>query len=158
MITNPDHYVARTMLEAALGSYGIAEMPGRKHRPEILEYLASVGMTAPWQQRDETPWCSAFINYIATVAGAERTASPAARSWNRVGRPIFLGDAIPGDVVVLSRGRHAWQGHVGLFVRDAGGKIYVLGGNQGNRVCILPYSSARIVGIRRLSLARPQVV
>jgi hypothetical protein len=37
---------------------------------------------------------------------------------------------------------------VAFFVRAEGRDIYLLGGNQHNSVCILPYPTTRLLGLR----------
>lgn len=143
------------LIAEAMAHYGISEIPGRRHRPEILDFLIGVGLGDDWAQRDETPWCAAFVTHVAATCGAQRSTKPTARSWMRIGQPVFLGDAVPGDVVVLERGRKAWQGHVGFFVRLEKMAVQILGGNQGNRVCVQAYATARVLAVRRLGPAGP---
>jgi hypothetical protein len=58
----------------------------------------------------------------------------------------LLARAQLGCVVVFSRGA---GGHVGLVVgRTAHGGLSVLGGNQGDRVCIAAFHTARVLGYR----------
>ena len=69
-----------------------------------------------------------------------------ARQWLNWGQEVALKDAQRGDTVVTSReGGH----HVALFDRVESGRVYLLGGNQGNRVSIAPFSPSVIQGIRR---------
>lgn len=54
-------------------------------------------------------------------------------------------------MVVLSRGDpNGWQGHVGFYAgKAANGNILVLGGNQGNKVSVQEYPTARVLGYRK---------
>ena len=85
------------------------------------------------------------MNFIVHECGLKGTNSASARSWLRWGKAID--DPIPGCVVVFWRGKpRGWQGHVALFVRETSTGIYVLGGNQNNKVCIKRYPKSRLLG------------
>jgi len=72
-----------------------------------------------------------------------------ARSWLNVGKETDSPEQ--GDIVVLWRGdRDGWKGHVGFYVRESEKNIYMLGGNQGNRVQIAPYPKSRLLKYIRL--------
>jgi cell wall-associated NlpC family hydrolase len=51
-----------------------------------------------------------------------------------------------GDVLVFSRDG---GGHVGIYVGEDAKTYRVLGGNQGDKVSIVPILKTRCVGIRR---------
>jgi hypothetical protein len=90
---------------------------------------------------------------IASECGAERPEldkGAAAASWRKVGAEVRAQDWTLGDVVVIRTGRYSWSRHVGFFVRAEGARIWVLGGNQGNRVDIRPYSVDQVDAVRRL--------
>lgn len=135
-------------LERAIDEIGVAEQLGpNKNNPRILDYLSFV---LPGQNtNDEIPWCSAFMNWSFAGRG---TGKPDARSWLSWGKKIELDNAKPGDIVVFWRDNaESWKGHVGQYMgRTPSGDIMVLGGNQGNMVCIAPYSVSKLLGIRRL--------
>lgn len=133
------------MMEA-LREYGTKELTGPEHNPEVLKYFAECGFDTV--KDDETSWCSAFMCWCHLKAGLSHTKSLAARSWlgwgERVTEPKL------GDIVVFWRVEpRGWQGHVGFFVRKDEGRIWVLGGNQGNQVCIEDYSATQLLGYRR---------
>lgn len=128
----------------------VKERPGGQddHLVQWAHEMAGLGHG----QADEVPWCSSVLNAIAMLLGLPRSKSAAARSWLNVGQVIDLADAKPGqDVVVLKRGVHAWQGHVGLFAGRSGDTVHVLGANQGNAVSIAPFPVADVIGVRRLA-------
>lgn len=111
--------------------------------------------------------CSAFVSYIAFLLGLPRSKSLAARSWLAIGTPVELANARSGfDVVILKRGKtpqpgpevlHA-PGHVGFFSAlspafpgsSRSGKVYLLGGNQGDAVSVAPFDTEDVLGVRRL--------
>ena len=99
--------------------------------------------------KDETAWCSAFVNWVAKTAGHEYTGKLTARSWLSVGEST--NSPSPGDVVVLWReSPNSWKGHVGFFIKETNRFVYLLGGNQRNSVCIKAYSKNRILDFKRL--------
>lgn len=130
---------------------GVHEIPGAQHSERVLTYLATCGK-APIYTRDETPWCSAFANWVVQqTKGLTGTGKANARSWLTWGDkldPRTHPDDIPrGAVVVFSR-LLPHQGHVGFFDRRVGDLVYVCGGNQGNRVSVRPYHARRLLDIR----------
>lgn len=135
---------------------GVRETPGALSTPVIVAMLQ---LDTTWPERDEVPWCSAFVNAVAWLLGLPRSKSLAARSWLHVGTAITLDEAVAAnDVVILKRnpqdaGPHveAAPGHVGFFAGHLGSDdVLLLGGNQGDRVSVTAFSSARILGVRRL--------
>lgn len=137
------------MIEAfkiALGEYGTTEWPGATHNPKVMKYFKDCGF--PTVKDDETSWCSAFVCWCIQKAGMKHSGSLAARSWMNWGEPVF--DPQVGDIAVFWRNDpKGWQGHVGFFVRQNGDRVFVLGGNQSNQVCIDDYAGAQLLGYRR---------
>jgi uncharacterized protein (TIGR02594 family) len=136
---------------------GIHEKIGKGSHPFVLGMLQ---LDASWIEDDETPWCSAFVNFIAWQLRLPRSKSLAARSWLGVGVAVALSEARAGfDVVVLKRGGGVQPGplvlnapgHVGFYGGREGGQVMVLAGNQSNAVTIAPFPEARVLGIRRLA-------
>lgn len=150
------HAVTLTAFALAERFIGVREAPGLASNPEVLTMLR---LDADWPDGDHVPWCSAFVNYIAWLAGAARSRSLRARSWLGVGRAIRLEEARPGwDVAVLriaGRGQPGAEvreapGHVGFFAGRVASRIAVLGGNQDDAVSVARYPLARLLGLRRL--------
>ena len=138
---------------------GITEGAGAMHNPLVLAMLK---LDARWVEDDETPWCSAFLNFVCFVIEVQRSRSLAARSWLLVGASIPLTDAQVGwDVVVLTRGGGkqpgpsvlSAPGHVGLYAGQDATHVLVLGGNQGNAVSLARFPKSRILSVRRLAVA-----
>lgn len=131
----------------ALSQFGVSEIAGREHEEKILQYFHYIGHE--WVKTDETAWCSAFVNWCAKIEGYEHTGKLNARSWLDVG--IKAHKPQLGDIVVLWRvGRRDWRGHVGFLVRETRTHLYLLGGNQSNKVCIRAYPKYRVLDYRRL--------
>lgn len=145
-----------TAFELAVRFVGVKETAGAVHNPQIVAMLR---LDDPSIWTDETPWCSAFTNYIAWLLRLPRSKSLAARSWLNVGTPMPVRSAEPRfDVVILNRDhgpddpRMAGPGHVGFFAGfdSAREQVYVLGGNQGDAVSLAYFPAERILGVRRL--------
>ncbi|WP_299243036.1 TIGR02594 family protein [uncultured Aquimarina sp.] len=136
-------------LNIALAEYGVTEVVGDHHHPRILQYFKEIGHK--WVTTDETAWCSAYANWVALKAGCYRSGKLNARSWLKVGAEVK--NPQQGDVVIFWREkRSSWKGHVGFFIGYSEDRkyIYVLGGNQNNKVCIKPYPTYRLLGFRSI--------
>ncbi len=132
----------------ALSQYGVTEVH-EGDNPVILNYAKESGMDQ--MPNDEMNWCSILMNWVAFKCQLPMSKSPAARSWLNVGTEVK--EPMIGDVVVLWRvSPDSWQGHVGIFIRLTEDKkfIFILGGNQGNKVCIQPFPITQLLGYRRL--------
>ena len=136
------------IIETALTQIYTKEIKGIKDNIEILKYFDIMGIDGA-KMKDETAWCSAFANWVAIKAGRESSGALNARSWLNVGKRVD--DPKQGDVVVFWRERrNSWKGHVAFFIRETPTHIYVLGGNQGNQVSIIPYRKNRLLQYRRI--------
>lgn len=124
---------------------GIVEVPGPAANPRIVEYLRSTSLGGAMASTDETPWCSAFVNFCVEQAGFAGTDSAMARSWLKWGRETLK--PVVGCIVVFTRGEPP-TGHVAFYVSEDEKNIKVLGGNQGNRVSIANYEKSRLLGFR----------
>lgn len=137
-----------TAFDLAMRYVNAAEVPGASSNPAVLAMLR---LDNVWPTGDDVPWCSAFVNWIAWNLHIPRSKKLNAKSWLDVGTPIHLEDAVPGwDVVVLDRTDDPTAGHVGFFARLENGTVWLLGGNQGDRVCVASFSASRVAGVRRL--------
>lgn len=136
------------LIDIALSQIGIKETVGQQDNPEVLKYFYAMGMDGA-KLKDETAWCSSFMNWVAIQCNAEHTRKLNARSWLNVGQPVK--EPIRGDIVVLWReDPSSWKGHVGLFIHARDGFIYILGGNQSNKVGINAYRESRVLEYRRI--------
>jgi len=135
-------------LAVARGEMGVKEYAGAADNPDVVKYLKSVeSLSRSAQRNDETPWCSAFVNWCMEQAGLEGTDSAAARSWMSWGSGIDV--PVEGCVTVLWRDSpDSWKGHVGFLVRETSSYVYLLGGNQSDEVNITKYSKRRVLGYR----------
>ncbi|MBB3454726.1 uncharacterized protein (TIGR02594 family) [Rhizobium sp. BK313] len=132
--------------EKALGVSEIST-PGVDNPRIRLYHSTTHGGAMP----DEVSWCSSFVNYCVEQAGGAGTDSKAARSWLDWGRSVSRGDWREGDIVVFWReAPNSWKGHVAFLVTWDGERPFVLGGNQGNKICVDdPYPFSQILSVRR---------
>ena len=126
---------------------GIAEFPGAKANPRIIEYDTHTSLKAT---SDEVAWCSAFANFVVDTAGDKGTNSAAARSWLNWGVPIPNPEK--GCIVVLDRHDNAnpQAAHVCFWVGDLANNMFkAIGGNQGDQVKYSNFSYDKVLGFRK---------
>jgi uncharacterized protein (TIGR02594 family) len=109
---------------------GVIEIPGMDNNPRVLEYLNSVTNIGPsWRSRDETAWCSAFVNWCMEKAGYAGTKSALSTSWLKWGQAIYK--PVKGCLAIFMRDG---GGHVGFYIDEtvtaSETYIKILGGNQ----------------------------
>jgi uncharacterized protein (TIGR02594 family) len=131
-------------LELAWGDLGPAETPGANHTARIVGYYADVGH--PQVADDETAWCAAFLGSCLERAGIPSTRSLVARSYLDWGEPQC--EFRHGAIAVLSRTADPALGHVGFLVGQTTDAVILLGGNQGDRVCVAAFPRSRLIALR----------
>lgn len=131
----------------ALQYYGQEAIPGAENNPLVLGFFQKANHAEI--SSDDTPWCSAFMSAIASEAGAAKTESLAARAWLKVGEEIDSPQF--GDVAIFWRDRpDGFLGHVGIVIAHIGEVLWILGGNQDNRVEIKAFSTEKVLGYRKI--------
>lgn len=147
-----------TPLDYAESQLGVKERRGKKHHTAILRYLATTTLGNWARSRDETPWCSAFVNACELKGGHPGTGSALASSWRTYGQKVELDDFELGDILVIKhkRGRDRSTGsrrgfHVGYPYRFTRRWVLMLGGNQSDAVNFKRFSRRRydLVALRR---------
>lgn len=132
--------------EFALSQFGIKEIYGKQDNPEVLKYFDEIGFDGS-KLKDETSWCSAFVNWCCMKAGFQITGKLNARSWLDIG--VKTEEPNIGDIAIFWReSPESWKGHVAFFVAKRNGYIWVLGGNQNDQVKISAYHESRLLGYR----------
>ncbi len=148
-----------TLIAQALSQYGTPSLIDGRVNPAVKQYLYE--STGLWFD-SHLPWCAAFIGAMLLRSGVARETLPdpdailAAKSWKGVG--VAVSDAQVGDLMIFDRDDTpgGWEGHIAIFCNygfgPKGGKrsIFVLGGNQGDKVCVAPYQESRLEAIRRI--------
>ena len=120
----------------------VAEVPGPKANARIIQMDSYTTLKAT---SDEIAWCSAAMCAWMEESGIKSTRSAMARSWLEWG--VKLDEPRRGCVTVMRRGEPP-QGHVFLFIRQEGQRVYGLGGNQGDCVCYRWFNAADVLGYR----------
>lgn len=131
-------------LDVAEQELGQCEIAGEQDNPRILEYYAKAGF--PEIKHDETAWCAAFANFCLAESGLPTTGSLMARSFLGYGKKIAQPEK--GCIVVLKRGKDPSQGHVGFWSHEKDGRVFLLGGNQGDKVSVASFSKANVLDYR----------
>lgn len=139
-------------LSIAESQRGTKETPGPGDNPDVVKYLRTTNIGSPEQDNDETPWCSAFVNWVAEEArkrangmSPKGTGRANARSWLDWG--LAAPGPLRGAVVIFKRGTPP-QGHVAFCIDRQGDRIRVIGGNQSDAVTIASYPIADVLGYR----------
>lgn len=128
----------------ALELYGITEVVGEKDNPVILEWAKELGLEKVYTE-DSIAWCGLFVSIIMKRAGREPVEKPLwALNWANFG--VKVGKPMLGDVLVFKRNQ---GGHVGVYVGEDKVAYHVLGGNQGDKVCIVRIGKDRLFSARR---------
>lgn len=132
-------------MDIALSQIGSYEFKDGDN-PEIMKYFMGKLNEGG---KDEIPWCAAFMNWCLSSGGYEYSGLLQARSNLTLGYHVTYPKI--GDIAVFWRGdRQSWKGHVGFYINQVGEDIYILGGNQSDRVSIAPYSAKQLLGFRRV--------
>ncbi len=135
----------------ALSQYGVKEIVGEKHNDVILEYFKEVGHK--WVKNDELAWCAAFVGWCLSKEGLEHSGALNARSYLKIGHRTESPRV--GDIVVLWRVKeNGPYGHVGFYVNEDANYIYILGGNQSNKVKVSAYAKGRLLQYRRIEKSK----
>ena len=124
------------ILRTAQSQLGVTEIAGARANPKILEYFRSTSYHAKDDSGEGGAWCSAFVNWSVEKAGFKGTGSAGAASWLKWGMPIDK--PVPGCVVVKHRTRAngSKSYHVGFCQSVQGNTLFMLGGNQSNKVSV----------------------
>ncbi|MGE0857394.1 MAG: TIGR02594 family protein, partial [Hyphomicrobiaceae bacterium] len=131
-------------LGEAWKEFGVAEVKGARHNGRILAMFKDAGH--PEIVNDEVAWCAAFLGACVERSGHRGTRSLLARSYLNWG--VAIDTPHVGAIAVLSRGADPALGHVGFVVGEADGRLYILGGNQSNRVSVAAFDRSRLLGLR----------
>jgi uncharacterized protein (TIGR02594 family) len=138
-------------MAAARGEVGTAQYPIGQSNPRITEYHADTNIRG---YDDKASWCSSFVNWCLGQAGIPGTRSALARSWLDWGEE--LASPIPGCIAILYRDDpRSWKGHVGFYLRHDEHFVYLLGGNQLEKVREHYYPIGSVLGYR---WPRPMVI
>ena len=128
----------------AVELYGVTEIVGPKHNPVIMGWAKELGLENVYKS-DEIPWCGLFTAIAIHRAGRPVVNGPLwALNWNKFG--VQVSKPMLGDILTFTRNG---GGHVGFYVGEDETAYHVLGGNQGNKVCVSRILKKRLSQARR---------
>lgn len=141
------------LVTAALQYLGVAEIPGAKSNPVIMDMAKGLGVDDIYTNDDQS-WCAVFINHLLRITGKPINLHPHDRyDLLRALRTADLFTNINkkdwklGDVIILKRDG---GGHVFIAIAQTpNGNIIGIGGNQGNKVSFSEFSQDRIIAVKR---------
>ena len=145
-------------LKIAFGEIGIQELADPRENQRILNYFSTCERFRDEEAKlsDETPWCSAFVNWVMEKSNYEGTNSAWAKSWHEWGMPTSKrrGAIAVFERLVTRNGETKSFGHVGFYhSTKSSTEIRILGGNQANKVNISTYpinsSKYKLLGFRK---------
>lgn len=146
---------APKILIEALKLYGIKEVVGKQHNPEILQWAKETGLESVYTA-DEIPWCGLVMAVICKRAEKPIPVSPLwALNWANWGEPVD--SPMLGDICTFKR---PGGGHVGIYIGEDKTAYHILGGNQSNAFNIARIAKERLFKARRTkwSVAQPENV
>ncbi len=122
------------------------EMPGSGSNPVILDWADNLDIH---YGSDDVPWCGLFVAHCigATMQDEVLPSNPlGARQWERFGDPT---EPRMGAVMVFWRtSPDSDKGHVGFYAGEDDGAYRILGGNQGDKVCVTWIAKNRLLKAR----------
>jgi uncharacterized protein (TIGR02594 family) len=123
----------------------LREAPEDADNPEILAMAREEGgEIAKDFKHDSIPWCALYANMVLTKVGIKGTETLWALDWADWGQKL-AGPAV-GAFAPMKR---AGGGHIAIVVgRDSQGSLMCLGGNQSDRVSIVPFPTDRPLSFR----------
>lgn len=132
------------ILVTAVKHIGVTEFVGKANNPIIIQWAQYTQLNA-YYTNDDIPWCGLFIAYCCRINNLEVVRLPLwALSWSNWGTSVST--AMLGDVLVFKRNG---GGHVGIYVGEDKDCYHVLGGNQGDKVCVVRINKNRLHAARR---------
>lgn len=160
MIKLPDDFKwlekekAPKILLEAIALFGTKETAGTENNPAIMLWADECGIARSNYCADSVPWCGLFAAICAKRAGKSVPQAPLwARNWLKFGKEC---EPELGAILVFERG--PTSGHVGIYVGENEKCFFVLGGNQGDAVGIVPIEKSRLLGARCQYVTRPDNV
>jgi uncharacterized protein (TIGR02594 family) len=134
----------------AVELYGTTESVGTANNPVIMGWARELGIQNIYTA-DSIPWCGLYTAIVMHRAGRPVVKDPLwALNWNKFG--VAVTSPLLGDVLTFTRKS---GGHVGFYVGEDAGAYHVLGGNQGDKVCVTRIAKTRLSAIRRPAYTNP---
>ncbi|USD64334.1 TIGR02594 family protein [Vibrio sp. SCSIO 43136] len=124
-------------MKSAYKELGQSEIPGVKANPRVLQYFTASKFWGTDDSGGQNAWCASFVAYVMKSNGYSPVKNAfRAKSWKEFGEVIE--SPLQGSIAIKSR---RGGGHVGFVVgKSSTGKyLFILGGNQGDKVSIARY-------------------
>lgn len=129
----PPHWI-----QIARSYIGTHEGDGIQNNPKVMRFFVEAGH--PEVNNDHTtPWCAAFVGAILKESGLPNTGTLWALDYAKYGQRL----AGPAIGAIATKKRNG-GGHVFFVVGFDKSRVWGLGGNQNDRVCIEPFPRAII--------------
>lgn len=132
---------------------GLRELIGGELNPEVRRFFNHTKYPMHLVNK-RTSWCGAWASTVLDLAQIESPHTASARAFLHYG--VALAQPVYGSIMVFSRGTGAaddeTKGHVG-FCSEAlhdptATQVMCLAGNQHNKVCSIPQTKSRLLGVR----------
>lgn len=108
---------------------GLKEGPGAQDNATVVSFYAAAGH--PEVKHDSVAWCAAFVGAMLHKVGLKGTGSLWALDYSHWGQPLKM--PVLGAIATKKR---VGGGHVAFVVAASPTTVWLLGGNQGDAVCI----------------------
>lgn len=145
-------------LVAARTYVGTREGPKEENNPTVVGWIRNFGKNLRSRfarNNDSTAWCATFVSAMLDEAGVEGTNHALARSYLCWGRPTRPRRGAICVIKKKTKGPDQGTGsragyHVGFLVHLSKNNIWLLGGNQRNRVSVQAFPKGRwnLAGLR----------
>ena len=129
-------------MKEAISYLGLKEVKGIGNNELIVKWWVKMGA---WFRDDLSPWCGLYLAICLKNTGHDVPKQfYRALNWLEYGLPCSVG---VGAIAIMKR---EGGGHVAFVAgRTKEGKIVLLGGNQGDRVCYAAVNAENILTYRR---------
>ena len=111
---------------AAEADKAMLEIEKDFNNPDIVKYLQTTSLGRDAARKDETSWCSSYVNWCMEQAGYRGTDDAGASSWLNWGEKIS--EPRYGAITVVTRSAQPLLYHVGFYVGM--GKKYIKDGDE----------------------------
>lgn len=137
---------------------GLKEYAGSGNNPVLMEMAQDLDLDSIFKG-DDVPWCGLFVAHCiaSQLADEPLPQNPlGARNWRKFGQPT---QPSLGAIMVFWRvARNGGLGHVGFYAGENETHYFILGGNQGNQVCVAKVSKERFLEARWPSTAQHYII
>lgn len=124
---------------------GVSEIAGARHNPRIVLAHRRAGLD-PADQTDETAWCGSIMGlWVGEVGNAPPKGFASAKAWESWGTKRSV--PVMGSVLTYKRTGGSGR-HVCLCAGVVDGNVWVIGGNQGNRVSLVCRGTEKPAAVR----------